>query len=378
MRLHNSVSVPGLHAVLSLLSDSSDPTVVATPESWALIRRASGPFGVRGLVAYAARPFLPSAERAWCDQVLTTHWHRYEQRMRHLEAVLNVMGKACIRPLVLKGPLLARRHYSPPFLRKPSSDLDLAIRPADFDRACDTLLRAGYSLGQSLAEAKSCSHHLLLLHPSMPRIELHFRLSHGTLGIPVEEFFERAVAENLPHVGQAWVFSESDEILHLLLHYAQHRFPLLFHVHEIRRIWQKVAPETRTEVLLQAQKHRFLSVLVMIDIAFRAIWGEPFFPAGLRLPKTWLHKTLNEHKFQECVSWSQPGYELTLAHRLKGRWLDFQLTDTPSDALKFLGMIAHVTWYRLRKQGWKTLEFPHFAAPVMPDQSDSGDKTSFP
>jgi hypothetical protein len=41
--------------------------------------------------------------------------------------------------------------------------------------------------------------------------------------------------------------------------------------------------------------------------------------------------------------------------------LDFQLTDGPSDALRFFAMFAGVARYRLRQRGWRTLRYAHFA-----------------
>ncbi len=361
------MSAQALQALIRLLDEAPDPGVVTDPESWALIREYSGVYGVRGLTAYAARPFLPPGERVWCDRVLTNHLRRYEQSLLHLEAIAQLLGNAGVPLLFLKGPLLARRHYSPPFLRKPSVDLDLGVCRRDMDKACRVLAGIGYQQCRTLEEAAAYSYDVALLHETMPRVELHFRLSHGSLGIPVEEFFGRAVSADLPHGGQALVLPEADEILHLVLHYAHHRFPMLFNLIEIRRIWRKAAPEIRTQVVRRAQEHHFLAVLAMTDIAFRSTWGEPFLPPGTNLPKTWLHNTLNERLYRECVSWSQPGFQLTLGTRLKGRWLDFQLTDDLSDALKFLGMIARVSWYRLRRRGWRTHQHRHFAVPAARD-----------
>ncbi|MES1260494.1 MAG: nucleotidyltransferase family protein, partial [Acidobacteriota bacterium] len=274
------MSTQALQALIRLLNDPADASVVTDPASWELIQTHAGAYGVRSLAAFAARPFVSGEERAWCDRTLTANWRRYEQNLLHLEGILALLEKAGIRALVLKGPLLARRYYTPPFLRKSSGDLDLAIQEQDFDRACEALLGIGYEAGQSLAEAKACSHHFFLLHASMARVELHFRLSHGASGIPVEEFFERAVPCELPNGGTAWVLSGADELLHLVLHYAQHRFPMLFHLHELRHIWRVTPLAVQNEVVQKARRYHFVAALAMTDIAFRSTWGEPFLPPG--------------------------------------------------------------------------------------------------
>jgi hypothetical protein len=109
-----------------------------------------------------------------------------------------VLSDAAIQTLSLKGPLLARRHYDPPFLRQPSGDLDIAVRKKDLERACEALCRAGYRQNVSTSEALACSHHIVMTHSTRPPIELHFRVSHGPLGMPVDEFFDRSIAASFP------------------------------------------------------------------------------------------------------------------------------------------------------------------------------------
>jgi hypothetical protein len=230
--------------------------------------------------------------------------------------------------------------------------------------ACVALLREGYEYGTPLGEALACSHHVFLLHKSRPRVEIHFRLSHGARGLPVEPFMERAIEVGLPRGGSALVLNPVDELFHLILHFAHHRFPLLFNLHEIRKIWRAAPPEVQEAVVRKAAAHHFLAPLMMTDIAFRANWGEAFLPARMELPKPWLHRRLKEKLYRQCTEWSQPGFRLTLRKRLLGRWLDFQLTDRPSDMLGFLKMFMNVAWYRLRQGAWGTQKYPHFAGPA--------------
>jgi hypothetical protein len=357
------VSTQALNALLRLLAEPPDSSVVTDPETWHAVKAAAGPYGVALPVAYAARSFLPTGERSWCDQILTSSWRRHDQGLASLQLILECLGQAGIQPIVLKGPLLARRHYQPPFLRKPSLDVDLGVRAADIERAGQALLRLGYQQGRTLSESMAYSYDVGFLHASMPRVELHFRLSHGLSGIPIEEFFARAVEQTLPSGSAALVLSPADEILHLILHFAHHRFPLLFNLYEIRKIWLKTPIEVQEAVVRKAASHHFLAPLVMTDIAFRTNWGEAFLPAGMELPKPWLHRRLTEELYRQCTEWSQPGFRLTISKRLLGRWLDFQLTDRPSDMPKFLKMVMNVAWYRLRRRAWGTLEYAHFAGP---------------
>jgi hypothetical protein len=357
------VSTQALNALLRLLANPPDPTVVTDPETWAPIKVQAASYSVRLPVAYAARNFLKGSERAWCDDILTTGWRRHDQSLIHLEAVVACLKDAGIEPLVLKGPLLARRHYQPPFLRKSSLDIDLGVRLAQIDRACEALRTLGYQQRRSLREAMAYSYDVGLLHTSMPRVELHFRLSHGLSGIPMDGLFGDAVEQLLPSGRPVLVLSRADELLHLILHFAHHRFPLLFNLLEIRQLWHEAPREIQETVVRKAIANHFLAPLVMTDIAFRVNWNEKFLPHGMELPKTWLHGRLTADLYRQCAAWSQPGFRLTLGKRLQGRWLDFQLTDRPSDMLGFLKMFLSAGWYRLRQGAWGTLEYPHFADP---------------
>jgi hypothetical protein len=359
--LYSLLLRPGLTEVVRILSGTPDQLVISDSARWKLLIKQAGAYGVSGLVAFNARPYASAEQRIWCDEVLTRNWRHFDQNLHNLQTIAAIMDEAEVPCLVLKGPLLAQRHYRPPFLRKPSIDVDLAVKEGDIDRACKELVKAGYVGTRSLRESKAQGYDVALLHKTLPRVELHFRLSHGPLGISVDEFFDRSVATTLPNGRTVHVLSATDELLHLVLHYAHHRFPLLFNLYEIRRIWSAAPLEVRSEVCRKAIEHHFWGAFIMTDVAFRSVWGEPFLPERVNSPKTWLQWCLNEKLYRQCAAWSAPGFKLSLANRLRGRWLDFQITDRPSDALRFFSMFGSVAWYRLRHGGWRTLKYRHFA-----------------
>ena len=350
--------------LIALLSDTPDLTLIEDPALWATARANAQRHGVAQLLASVARAHVSGAERAWCDHVLTRSWTRHDKNLADLEFVTGILRHAGIRSLALKGALLARRHYHPPFLRKTSGDVDLAIRDCDLEKACEAFSLAGYQPSCSLREARARSHHVELNHVELihtgsnqprPHLELHFRLSHGAYGIPVDEFFERAVRQKIPGGGDAEVLSPSDELLHLVLHRAHGRFALLFHLLEIRRIWLAAAPPIREEVLRAAARHHFAGAFWLTDVAFRHYWGEPFLLPGM-LPLTWLQSRINGELYNKFEALSEPGRTLPLGVRLARRWVDFQLTDRPADALRFARVLLRVTWYQLLRGGWRTVK----------------------
>ena len=275
--------------------------------------------------------------------------------LAHLEFVLGVLARQGIPAISLKGPLLAQRYYSPPLLRKPSMDLDLAVAAGDIARACDALVAEGYDLNSTVRDAFSQSHHVTLSHASLPRVELHFRLSHAAVGIPVEEFFERTVAVRLPGGLEARVLGASDQLLHLALHLAHARFGTLFYLYEVRRVWRVESAEVRAEALRRAVAHRFCGVLRMIDVAFRVRWGEPFLEPEAGVPRTWLNWCLTPGLYRRFEKWSLPGRKLSLGARLQGRWLDFLITDGLGDGLRLAALFGQTAAMQVAEmEAWRT------------------------
>jgi hypothetical protein len=337
-----------------LLDDPPDISSLQDEISWNRIKQHCGRYGVAALVAHAARPHVSAAERAWCDRVLVESWGRYERMLWQLQDVLGLLAGEGVPAIALKGPLLAQRHYAPPFLRKPSGDLDLAVVREDLAAACKVLVSAGYQVETPIDEAVVRSHHVELFHPSRPKIELHFRLSHMALGVPVNEFFDRAVSRGLPNGQDALVLGPADQLLHLVLHLAQSRFGTLFHLEEVRRVYKATPPDVRAEAIQRAVNHHFCGVLRMTDIAFRARWGEqePFLTPDFPVPETWLRWRVNETLYRGFERWSTPGRRWTPATRLWGRWLDFQLTDAPSDAIRSLKLLAQAARFPNARRAW--------------------------
>ena len=337
-----------------LLADPPDLSVLQDEPSWNRIKEHSGRYGVAPLVAWAARAHVSPAERAWCDRALTESWVRHERMLGHLEFVLGLLADERIPAIALKGPLLAQRYYDPAFLRKPSGDLDLAVVERDIGAACKVLIRAGYEQDKPLTEALALSHHVTFSHSSKPRVELHFRLSHMALGIPVDQFFERTVSRRLPSGMEARVLGPADQLMHLVLHLATARFGTLFHLYEIRRVWRTEPPGVRAEAVGRAVDHRFCGALRMLDIAFRARLGEPFLTPAVAVPPTWLNWRLNRKLYRSCERWSMPNREPTLATRLWWRWLDFLITDGPSEAFRSMNLLAQTARFRIARHAWGT------------------------
>ena len=360
-----------IDALLPLLADAPDLSLLSNRDSWSEIRENAGHYGVAPLIAYAVRQHVSAPGRAWCDGILTSSWMRHERMLGHLSCLLGLLQDAGVPAIALKGPLLARRYYTPVFLRKPSMDLDIAVSETNLERACAALARGGYMLDAPLRDVLTNTHHAELSHPTRPHVELHFRLTHRALGIPVDEFFDRAISVPLPNGQKALVLGPADQILHLVLHLAQSRFGTLFHIAEIRRVCHQEPPEVRAEAIRRAVSHRYSGALRMLDIAFRVYWNEPFLQPNIEVPKTWLNWRLTPDLYRAFERFSVPGRPMNLPARLYGRWLDVQLTDTLADALRTAGFFLRTArFYARDKRAWGTPRHIHFTDTRTPPAAD--------
>jgi hypothetical protein len=313
--------------------DPPDLSAASDPALWVKVKAEAERHGVAPLVAFSARPSLDAFERKWCDEVLKRSWRAHDRSLRDLKYIHDVLESSGVPFLALKGPVLACRHYSPAFLRKPAGDLDLAVSEEHLGRACDALMREGYTMQSSIRTAKRLSHHVVLENRRLLPVELHFRISNGISGIPSAELFARSSDCQIPNVGKIRIPGVEDELMHLVLHLVQDRFVTLFHFQEVRRIWNSSTLAVRHEATRRAAYYGFSGVFTLADAAFRSRWGEPLLPASLALPRTWLDWTINEGLYRRMESNSSLKFERTIRGRLWGRWADFQVTASPRAGL---------------------------------------------
>ena len=352
-RVHREA--PGIGLLIPFLEDKPDLSAVDDPELWQTIRDQAERQGVAPLVACAARTRVSAAERVWCDRILIASWSRYNRSLDDLEFVAATLKESSVQPLVLKGPLLASRYYNPPYLRKASRDLDFGIRECDIDHACGALMQAGYFLDSAIASARAFSHHIVMFHRDRARLELHFRISHGPFGLPVDEFFDQAIPYRLQSGTEVLILEGAAEILHLALHLACGRFAPFFHLFELRRVCRAAGPAIVRNAAIRAAECHFAGAFSLIDAAFQFCWGEPFLPPGFPMPRTWLYRRVNEELYQAYCRWSELAGARTLRSRLRGRWLDLQTTDRPSDALRQIRTLTKLAWFQMRRRGCRDM-----------------------
>jgi hypothetical protein len=340
--------------ILSVISEF-DFNLMHKPEIWLGIQRSASRHGMAPLVAYAARAHVPEEGRAWCDGVLAQSCSSYRRSLHDLEFVAGTLGRRGIRPLALKGPVLASRYYEPAFLRMPSGDLDFAVREHEIGEACDALRQEGYAPQLPPETARAFSHHIVMLHPSRVTLELHFRLTLGPFGLPVDPFFDRAAPFRLPNGTEVLILEGAAEILHLALHAASGRFRPFFHLYELRRVCRANGEARVREAAAMAAEAHYAGVFALLDAAFQVCFGEPLLPPDVLMPRTWLYWRIDAMLYRRFVRCSDLDGVRTMRSRLVGRWLDLQITDRPSHALRQIAMLTRLTWRQMGTGGWRAI-----------------------
>ena len=312
----------------------------------ALLREASRQ-KVAALAANAWQAYLSPANQEWRQRVLAKNWTLHEDRLSKLEQIVRLLEEAGVEVICLKGPATACRYYDPPFLRKSSHDLDFGVRRSHIERAVRALEPLGYR-PEPLAKAFACNHHVELDAPDRLHVELHFRLSHGSAGMLIDEFFDRTHNLKLPGGRVVRVLGDADQLLHLLLHAAGSGHKSLFHLIELRRVALANSLEIREQAIRRAIEGHFTGTLAVLDQTFFYYWNEPFTPAGFRLPRTWLGWMIGPDFHFRDRNWKRDESTVTLTAWLRVRLMEVVMTDRPVEAVHLLLRMMTSVWYRLK------------------------------
>jgi Uncharacterised nucleotidyltransferase len=135
-------------------------------------------------------------------------------------AVLAALEDAGIRALPLKGSTLARELYHDPALRS-SVDVDLLVARGDLRQAIEVVHRMGWQWEADVTRDGGLpALHECLVHPTLPTVELHWR---------VHWYEQRFAAEALAraeraHTGEPLRMQPADGLASLILFYARDGF----------------------------------------------------------------------------------------------------------------------------------------------------------
>jgi len=274
-------------ALLALLKAAPDDLSASTRilgqlvagkrDMWDWFLNSASRHGVLGVVN-AQLAHMPGLDEDLRQKVLhrialEELWH--EHLNRGLARAISVLSAAGIEAAALKGPVLARRLYSPPAMRY-SGDIDLLVRPTDLSAALEACGRAGYvaESGVTAEYLLKFSHHVGLTRPGEPPLELHFR-GYAGFGVEMTAHMLLACARrfDLDEDASVLVPAPEDEFVYLAAHAAGHSF--------IRLVWLY-------DLKLFCRKHEALDWRRVADVAERCSL-KVVVAYTLRLLRHWLN-----------------------------------------------------------------------------------------
>ncbi len=259
-------------------------------DDWAAVLDASFQHAVAGVILARLPPSLPDGAHA---PVEGARRRQRVETLRHsvfrntLQRILGLLARERIPALALKGPLLAARYYSG--IVRPSTDLDILVEPSSVDATVRALTPLGYRLegGEAGRFFRDHHHHVHLLHPTLPTLELHVDAYQGFgTSMPAAPLLARSVPCTLPGWTSARLMTPEDEFLYLSVHAASHRFQrlgwlydlklLLAHHPELR--WDQVADRATDQGLLAAVT--LTCTLLSEWLGVRPTWSSHLPPMG--------------------------------------------------------------------------------------------------
>ena len=244
----------------------------------------------------------------------------------------------------LKGPILAARLYGD-YTVRPTSDVDVLIRPSDFARARAAIEALGGHLEPSYAkdlEYHRRFHHNVGFALAGVLVEIHERAStHFGARFPSEPLIARGRAETVVDE-ELLLMDPVDEVIFLAVHAAGHYFPRDILLLDIRLL------AARHGVDLREVERRAREIGVRKAVGAALVLAETRVGMGLAtMSKRW-----RAASWAWLRSWPTAlGTEAARDHRgvVLNLLADALWSDGAQQGLRFLGERA---WYHLKQRTW--------------------------
>ncbi len=222
--------------------------------------------GVAGLVLPAVQSLAregaaPMEAASGLQRVAALNVARTARLRLALKDILPAVRRRGVKVMVLKGAALATMLYQDPLLR-PSEDIDLLCREAEYEGVRDALLSLGYTTEDGLAPVRRRAPLETLFerhfqHPDgLFQVELHTDcIKLGVKPRHADAIWDRAVSIEIDGV-PALTLAPDDQVVMLSIHLHRHGFnrliwfkdlDLLLHRYGHSLDWDRVCAEARDE-----------------------------------------------------------------------------------------------------------------------------------
>jgi hypothetical protein len=231
--------------VKSVLQDESPPAPEASLDEWSslldfLQAHWIIPFLYRKIGSLPQECLPPERITDKMRQAFLVSCVRSLHMERQLQEIIEAFREKGVRVLVLRGPALAFSLYADPAMR-PSSDLDLLVRPERVVQARGILEKLGYTcLAKRFETARDFFREECFVHQKNPRntfpVDLHWvhwelhPFFRGSEEVGIDDLFQRAWKVETPNLA-----FETLHPLDYLIHSAIHL--VMIHKNEMRLSW---------------------------------------------------------------------------------------------------------------------------------------------
>ncbi|CAH0136902.1 hypothetical protein SRABI96_00380 [Peribacillus sp. Bi96] len=208
------------------------------------------------------------------SQVIQTLYQEYKKNTLQMlllsgemEKISRLFTENQIRPLFLKGPVIAADLYGAISLRT-SKDLDILIPKYNLERAEELLLNDGYEREEGatiLNERKWREHHVSYFHPERKiQLEIHWRLQPYPSKEPsFDDLWDRNRISELTNY-PIYFLGEEDLFLYLVSHGSRHLWFRLRWLVDIDKMLRKCKTIRINNLLTSAYQKQYITGQVLI------------------------------------------------------------------------------------------------------------------
>jgi hypothetical protein len=219
---------------------------------------------------------------------------------RQCSTIIAALQESGIPVLLIKGPALARTVYTDPSFRQ-SSDIDLLVKPRDFEQCEKVMANLGYSCtARTFRLSRFAFHHQSFL-PAGPGVhtEVHWNPDFGFNFFPaswVDEAFDRRIAVSSPDLSFE-TLSPVDHLTYLVFHnMIQHNHVRLDWIGDVARLCRQLRAPEDWEVLLSRSVQCHIRIPLELALSEAQLWTGYEIPQPYSDPATWPEPSAREKR----------------------------------------------------------------------------------
>lgn len=260
--------------------------------------------------------------------------------------IVQMLQRNGISALPFKGPTLAMRAYNSLVLRQ-FVDLDILVKPKDFDRAVQLFLRSGFEPYANSPTKRSNALFInrkkdigLISQDGSVRVELHWKLSGSFFALPFElnELWERLETTELGGV-EIKTLPFNDLFVYLCLHGARHGFEKLGWICDLCELIRSENEIDWQQIHDHAAKHGCTKVVELgLFLAFELFGVTTAYPSWNKIKNDPLLREnavrITEKIFSEKFSTTEPS-----------DWYQYYLFLKEKETDKLKVHLHYIFWY---------------------------------